>query len=71
MRLLGGDFDNRQTRHLMLRGKTGPPNTNGGSRMTTQEMLFLAVVVVTLTTFAVVLAGVSWLERDWARKNGK
>ncbi len=39
--------------------------------MTTQEMLFLAVVVITLTTFAVVLAGVSWLERDWARKNGK
>ncbi len=39
--------------------------------MTTQEMLFLAVVIVTLTTFAVVLAGVCWLERDWARKNGK
>lgn len=39
--------------------------------MTTQEMLFLALVIVTFTTFAVVLAGVSWLERDWARKNGR
>ena len=39
--------------------------------MTTQEITFLALVIVTFTAFAVVLAGVSWLERDWARKNGK
>jgi hypothetical protein len=39
--------------------------------MTSQETLFLAIVIVTLTAFAGVLAGVSWMERDWARKNGK
>jgi hypothetical protein len=39
--------------------------------MTSQETLFLVIVIVTLTAFAGVLAGVSWMERDWARKNGK
>lgn len=39
--------------------------------MTPQETLFLVIVIVTLTAFAGVLAGVSWIERDWARKNGK
>lgn len=39
--------------------------------MTPQETLFLAIVIVTLTAFAGVLAGVSWMERNWARKNGK
>jgi hypothetical protein len=39
--------------------------------MTPQETLFLVIVIVTLTGFAGVLAGVSWMERDWARKNGK
>ncbi len=39
--------------------------------MSPQETLFLATVIVTLTAFAGVLAGVSWMERDWARKNGK
>jgi hypothetical protein len=39
--------------------------------MTPAETLFLAIVVITFTVFAGVLAGASWLERDWARKNGK
>jgi len=39
--------------------------------MTPEETLFLTIVFVTLTAFAGVLAGVSWWERDWARKNGK
>lgn len=39
--------------------------------MPPQETLFLAIVIVTLTAFAGVLAGVSWMERNWARKNGK
>jgi hypothetical protein len=39
--------------------------------MTPGEMLLLAIVIVTFTAFAVVLAGANWLGRDWARKNGK
>jgi hypothetical protein len=39
--------------------------------MTPEEVFFLVVVAATLTAFAGVLAGVSWVERDWARKNGK
>jgi hypothetical protein len=39
--------------------------------MSPEETLFLAVVIVTLTAFAGVLAGVSWMERSWARKNGR
>lgn len=39
--------------------------------MSPEETVFLAIVIVTLTAFAGVLAAVSWMERDWARKNGK
>lgn len=39
--------------------------------MTPYETLFLSIVLVTVIAFAGVLAGVSWMERDWARKNGK
>ncbi len=37
----------------------------------TSQTLFLVAVIVTLTAFTGALAGVSWMERDWARKNGK
>jgi len=39
--------------------------------MTPQETVFLVIVVVTVAAFAGVLAGVSWMERDWARKKGR
>ena len=35
------------------------------------EELFLGLVILSLTAFAVVLAGVTWIERSWAKKNGK
>ncbi len=39
--------------------------------MSPEETGFLVLVMVTVTVFAGVLAGVSWVERSWARKNGK
>lgn len=39
--------------------------------MSPEEVAFLGLVIVALTAFAVVLAGVTWMERSWARKHGK
>ncbi len=39
--------------------------------MSPGETFFLVLVVATTVVFAATLAGVSWMERSWARKNGK
>jgi hypothetical protein len=39
--------------------------------MSTGEELFLGLAILSLVAFAVVLAGVTWSERSWAKKNGK
>lgn len=32
---------------------------------------FVGMVILSLTTFAGVLAGVTWMEQSWAKKNGR
>ena len=39
--------------------------------MSMGEILFVGLVILSFTVFGGVLAGVSWMERTWAKKNGK
>lgn len=39
--------------------------------MSLGEILFVGLVILSLSVFGGVLAGVSWVERTWAKKNGK
>jgi hypothetical protein len=67
---LAGQIDFRQIRPGRRRDRS-EFDRKGTNRMSFGEELFLGLVILSLTAFALVLASVTWIERSWAKKNGK